>query len=369
MPIELAEPRADLMMPMPTGEDWHQHKIHTHYFGFSVPEERMFIFTYLRAHPAFPLAQGGVCIFQGLDNADLLDILHLDYQMTMPWPTLEGNTIATDNGLVIEFPEPGKTARLRYTATNGNATFDVRLDAVTPLFARSFIMPGEPDFHVGDADSPTDLERSHGGMEQYMHITGELDVHGREYAVDCHHPRDRSWNQVRVEKEGPMPPTGWTPMRFGDDLTLNLTSSECASTNPLWADLYEPKTEESCITFGWIHSVGEETARAITWARRNVLAYHPQNHMVTRQEIEVRDEVGNSYRFSGEAIATASIPQWPNLAYRVSLYRWEDESGRECFGDFQEMWFSPFHQLLRERITTSTGCGTTSQTSDSQAVK
>jgi hypothetical protein len=342
MPVEPARPETDLLLPLPTGEQWHQHKIHTHYFGFSVPEAELFAFTYMRAHPAFPLTQGGVCIFTGMDNNDPLDMAYIDYQLTMPWPTRKDNTFTTANGLSIEIIEPGKTARLTYSSPDGATRFDVLQSAITPLFSRSFIMPGEELFH-------DNLELSHGGSEQFMHCTGELTLNGETYTIDCHHPRDRSWNQIRVEQPASMPPTGWTPMYFGDDLILNVTSSESNSTNPAWAGLYQPKDDSSNIIFGWIYSRSDDLARRITKLRRNVLEHHPVNHMATRQEIELEDENGSKYNFRGQAIACAVIPQWPNLGYRVSLYRWEDESGRTSDTDFQEMWYAPYQRLMRER--------------------
>ena len=80
----------DLLLPLPSqGERWDPHLIHTHYFGFSVPEAQIGAFVYVRYQPAFPLSQGGVCIFQGLDNVESTDMAFLDYEITMPWPTIE----------------------------------------------------------------------------------------------------------------------------------------------------------------------------------------------------------------------------------------------------------------------------------------
>lgn len=52
----------DLLIPLPAaGESWDPHLIHTHYFGFSVPEAAIGAFLYIRYQPAFPLSQGGAC--------------------------------------------------------------------------------------------------------------------------------------------------------------------------------------------------------------------------------------------------------------------------------------------------------------------
>jgi hypothetical protein len=113
------QPETDLIVPLPNGERWDPHTIHTHYFGLSVPEAQLGAFIYVRYQPAFPLCQGGVCIFRGFDNVSPLDIDFLDYQLTMPWANIEASTITTANGLRIEFLEPGRTARVTYCSNDG----------------------------------------------------------------------------------------------------------------------------------------------------------------------------------------------------------------------------------------------------------
>src|SRR3954471_13119436 len=109
----IAPPEADLYMPLPAeGEAWHPHTIHTHYFGFHIPEERIGAYLYIRAQPAFPLTQGGVVIHRGTDNLWTLDAEFADYEATMPWPTIEGNKITLSNGLVADFLVPGEKVRL-----------------------------------------------------------------------------------------------------------------------------------------------------------------------------------------------------------------------------------------------------------------
>lgn len=331
----------DLLLPLPAeAESWDPHTIHTHYFGFSVPEAAIGAFIYVRYMPAFPLTQGGVCVFQGTDNVEHADIAFLDYEMTMPWPTVEGNSITTDNGLAIDFTAPGKTATLRYSACDDRMSFDVVAEAVTPLLARGHVMPGEEKHHH-DGTQP-------GGSEQFMHMTGELVLDGTTYPIDCHAPRDRSWRQVRVEKRGavPSPPVGWSPMYFGPDVIFNQISFEPLDTDPAWQGLYNVGDRPSH-HFAWVQR-GDET-RAITSVRRNVLEYHPRLHMAVRQEISAVDDKGEEYFFRGEAIAAASIPAWPNCSFRDSVFRWEDPQGRVTHSTYQEIWFDTYHHAMMRR--------------------
>ena len=335
-------PETDLIVPLPDGEHWDPHTIHTHYFGFSIPSAQIGAFLYLRYQPAFPLSQGGVAIFRGTDNVNLLDVDHLDYEITMPWPDIDGNTITTANGLRIEFLEPGRAVRISYSGIDGQTKLDVIQTAVTPLLARGHVMPGEENYH----DDPG---RVPGGSEQFMHCTGRLELRGEHYDIDCYAIRDRSWRQVRKETQGgvPVPPVGWTPMYFGPDLIFNQAGFEAPDTGPEWLGLYEIPDGAPTYHFAWLHSNGE--TKKITRVRRNVLERHPQTFASLRQELEAEDDDGRVYRFAGEAIAAAALPAWPNVAFHDSVYRWEDEQGRVTHSTYQEVWFDRYHRAVKAR--------------------
>lgn len=341
MPVITQPPETDLLIPLPgEGERWHPHTIHTHYFGFSVPEVELGAFIYIRYMPAFALCQGGVAIFRGTENVHVLDVDFVDFQITMPYPELDGNTISTANGLRVEFVEPGRVANLSFRSRDGRAQFDVVQTAVTPLFGRGHVMPGEDDHHDTPGLRP-------GGSEQYMHCVGEVTVNGERFDVDCFAPRDRSWRQVRTEHQGgerPFPPVGWSPMYFGEDLVVNQTSVPAPETNPDWLGIYElPEGTRSHLN-GWVYVDGQ--AREITRACRHVLEHHPRTHVATKQQIEAEDDTGRVYRFHGEAIATAVIPAWPNFAMNDTVYRWEDERGRVSCGTYQEGWWDAYQRAI-----------------------
>jgi hypothetical protein len=176
-------PETDLIVSQPgAGETWDAHTIHTHYFGFCIPEAQIGVFTYIRYQPAFPLSQGGVMVYRGLENKFLADSLFHDYQITMPWPEIDGNSFSIANGLTYDFVEPGRRARLLFTSDDGGTSFDIDAVAATGLAARGHVMPGE-ELH---------LDQASGGSEQFMHCTGWLKVAGEEFEVDSYYPRDRS---------------------------------------------------------------------------------------------------------------------------------------------------------------------------------
>lgn len=365
-------PESDLVLPLPgPGENWDPHTIHTHYFGFSVPEAAIGVFAYIRYQPTFPLSQGGVVIFRGTDNLSPIDADHINYEITMPWPQVDGNTIRTANGLCIEFLELGKIARVSYASADGSTSFDVLQTAITPLLVRGHVMPGEEDHHTRlrraqregeerafaaaepiervDRREHDDPGRVPGGSEQFMHVTGELTLNGERFAVDGFAPRDRSWRQVRKETQGgvPVPPVGWSPMCFGADLIFNQISFEAPDTGPAWTGVYEMPADRPTHHFAWLQQ-GDKTLEVVR-VRRNVLEYQPQTFAALRQEIEAEDETGAVHRFTGEAIATCVMPAWFNVSFHDSVYRWTDASGRVAHSTFQEIWFDRYQRAMKAR--------------------
>lgn len=331
-------PETDLIVPLPgAGDEWDPHTIHTHFFPFCVPEAKLGVFTYIRYHPYFPLSQGGVLAFQGLDNLTPADMTFQDYEMTMPWPRIEGNSFSTANGLTYEFLEPGRHVRIRYRSADGEASIDVEATAVTPLAARGHVMPGE------------ELHRAHspGGSEQFMHYVGEIVIRGERHEVDCHYVRDRSWRQVRKESRTANchPPVTWTPVYFGEDFAFNQIGFEAHDSERASAGAYDLKEGDPTHHFAWVSRNGE--VRQVTRVRRVVTAVHPVLFAPLAMEIEAEDDTGETYVLKGEAIALSPIPTWPNLTAFDSVFRWEDEHGRVAHGSAQTAWNEHVQHTLK----------------------
>jgi hypothetical protein len=338
--LEIQRPESDLIATVPGDGPWEPHTVHTHYFGFSVPEARIGGFTYLRYQPYFPLSQGCVCIFQGTDHLAPLDIAYLDWMMTMPWPELKGNVITAANGYRIEFLELGHRARVSYASADGDTRFELEQVGVTPLVARGAAIPGENLHAIHEP----------GGSEQFMHCTGELVLRGKRYEVDCHPPRDRSWRQSRTEERGGRhdPPIAWTPMYFADSkLAFNQVGFESPGTGAAWDGLLEIPAGMPTHHFAWVCRGDQLTE--VTHVRRAVTKQHPQLHFPLEQEIEAADADGHEYRFRGTAIAAAPIPSWPNASTFDSVVRWEDADGRVAYGPCQGVWYDAYQQAMKTR--------------------
>ena len=337
--IDAVPVSTDILIPLEDGATWHPHTIHTHYFGFSVPQANIGCFIYVRYQPVFKLCSGGVCLFQGMDNLRPLDIEHCNYIVTMHYPKVVNNVIETSNGLRIEFIELGRKVRLTYTSPDGKTRFDVMQTSTTLLMPRGHVMPGEDDY--------ADPAQKPGGSEQFMHCTGELILNGTHYDVNCHPVRDRSWRQIRTEEEVVYPPVGWSPMYFGDDLCFNQIGYELHDKAP-WKGAFEVDEKKPGHFFAWLVKNGE--ARNVPKVNRKVTRYHPDLFVAIEQDIECEDDHGDKYRFHGEAIALAQLPSWPNGLFFDSVYRWTDDKGRETYSTYQEAWYHRFQRHVRRRL-------------------
>jgi hypothetical protein len=339
MAISTHQPETDLIGITPDGGPWEPSTVHTHYFGFQIPDAGIGAFLYIRYQPFFPLSQGSVAIFQGLSNVAQLDVEFVDWQMSMPYPQGDGSTIISANGLRIEFLELGRAMRTTYECPEADTSFDVTHTAITPLIARSAVIPGE------------DLRRSDepGGSEQFMHCVGELRLRGRPYTVDCYMPRDRSWRQSRTEQRGGRhdPPVAWTPIYFPENgLAFNQVGFESPDTNPVWAGRLSIPAGAPEYHFAWLHVNG--ALREVTEVRRRVDELHPHIPAPLRQTIEARDHTGARHQFVGEAVALAAIPSWPNACAFDSVVRWTDAEGRIGHGPCQGIWYDAYARLMKE---------------------
>ncbi|EXJ63302.1 uncharacterized protein A1O5_11623 [Cladophialophora psammophila CBS 110553] len=335
----LPPPESDLWLPLPSKEEtWHPHTVHTHYFGFSVPEAAIGAFVYFRYQPAFPLCAGGVGLFQGLDNEKPLDIEHLNFMNTMPWSSFKDNILTTYLGLKMEVLKPGEKFRLSYKSKDGKTQFDVIQTAVTPLLPRGHVMPGE--------DRDTEADKKPGGSEQFMHCIGKLTLNGTDYDVDCYPVRDRSWRQIRTEEEVDYPPVGWSPMCFDGKFSFCQIGYEAPETNPRWKDVFTVDQKKPSFYFAWMVD-DNGSIRNIVKIKRKVTKFHPKLFAATEQEIEAEDSEGKVYRYWGEAIAMAHIPSWANNIFVDAVYKWRDEAGRLAYCAYQEAWYAKFQRFSR----------------------
>lgn len=328
----------DLLIPRPAaGEEWNPETIHTHFFECAVPEAGISIFTYIRYLPAFGVCQGGVLIYQGLDNVVLTDLAFHDYRLAMPWPTVEGNSFTTVQGLRFDFVEPGRVAHISFHSADGATSIDVVATALTPLAVRGHVLP----------DESLNLAETSGGSEQFLRYVGELVLNGKRYDVDCNWIRDRSWRQVRKEtlESSLHPPLCWTPVYFDEDFAFNQMGFESLDTDPPWKHAYDIPAGTPNHVFAWVSRKGE--VRGVKRIHRRDTERHPIFLHPLKTELEIEDDRGEVSFVKGEAIAFAPLPQWYNVSTHESLMRWEDDRGKVAYGPAQTIWNWKAQQAMR----------------------
>jgi hypothetical protein len=334
-------PESDVYLPLPeAGEQWDPHTIHSHYFGFAIPDKAIGAFIYMRYQPAFPLLSGGVLIYQGLDNLVLSDSLFHDYELTMPWPPGDAHTFKTANGLSVQFVEPGRLAQLSFRSEEGATEFEITATAVSGLAARGHVLPGEAENKV-----PTS-----GGSEQFMHYEGTLVVNGERLEVDSYYPRDRSWRQVRRDTRDfpPGPPTTWTPVYFDEGLAFNQIGIDDPAKDPPWAGGFDVDPAAPTHVFGWVSRDGE--VKAVTEVSRVATRLHPLTYAPLDMTIHAVDADDERYDLVGTAVAFSPIPAWPNLTAWETLMRWEASDGRVGFGPAQSVWNQRAQHALKRGV-------------------
>ena len=339
MSVATQSPETDLLIPRPApGEQWDSHTVHTHYFGFNIPEHAIGTFAYIRYMPALGVCHAGFQAYQGLDNVVVADCLHHDYQIGCDYPD-DGGARFTANGLTFDFVNPGKAAQITYRSADGRCRVDVRAEAITPLAARGHVIPGE-ELHTAQAP---------GGSEQFMHYTGELELDGQTYTVDCNAARDRSWRQVRTEtlEANAHPPVMWTPVYFGPDLAFNQVGFAAPDSNPLWLDAHQIPDGAPTHHFAWVSVDGE--IRDVVRVHRQDLELHPLTFAPLKTLIDAEDETGREYTFLGEAIGHAPLSAWPNIVAFETLFRWEDDRGRVAYGPGQSIWNHVSQKAMRAK--------------------
>lgn len=347
--MNLCPPETDLWIPRPAaGETWHPETIHTHFFGCPVPESSMSVFTYIRYLPALGICQGGVLIYQGLDNVVLQDFAFCDYRLAMPWPTVEGSAISTVHGLRYDFVEPGRETHITFRSTDGTTSIDLVATAVTPLAARGHVLPDELE----------NAEEAPGGSEQFLRFEGEVVVDGTRHPVSSYGVRDRSWRQVRSEarEASKYPPLTWTPICFGEDLSFNVMGFEAPDTEPLWRGAFDLPEGAPTFAFAWASRDGE--LRGVRRVHRRDVERHPLYLHPLKMQLEVEDDHGEISRVTGEAIAFGPLPQWYNVATFESIMRWQDDQGRVTYGQAQSIWNYQAQQAMRgARVSPLAGAG------------
>lgn len=190
----------------------------TTFLPFGVPEEGIFGNAYVLARPNLGVVISSIVVSQGFCRQPF-EIDFTDPQMHLRCPD-SFSKYTLDNGLSVEATRAPTDYHLTYENALGACSFDLNFRGLHQPFDPHD--PKENPLLQGDAAKVADPRLGtawmNGHFEVKGHITGELELRGRRFKVDCYDGMDHSW--------GPRPEVGtravaWISANFGDDLAFH----------------------------------------------------------------------------------------------------------------------------------------------------
>ena len=290
----------------------------TYYFGFSVPEEKIFAFVYLWLHPNLKVLSGGVLLFQGRKRHFLAADYHNWYDFLDPHDLVnrDNGTVTLPNGLVIKINQPFKEHELVFEDKAADTRFHVFQRAAMPAAVRG----GNKHF------------------EQNMKVDGELVLRGKRYRVDCHCIRDRSWAEHRPEESIPVPPYTWITLG-NEDFAMNVGSFDDMGQYPEHPGIAVPA---KLFADGWVYRDGVLT-RIVSCTRKTV---RDDDLVPLQHTIEATDKLGRHYSGRATTVAGSPVDSWKNIVMQQTLMRW-DINGSAYWGESQDVHWHEFERLRR----------------------
>ena len=285
---------------------------------FSVPEAGILGNAYVLARPNLGVASSSVVVPSGLrPNAHEIDFS--DARMHLPCPE-SFLKFTLDNGLSVEATRPPFDYHFRYADPHGACSFDLRFRGLMQPFdthdpkENPLIAAGSSDMGYGDA-------WANGHLDLVGHITGELELRGRRYDVDCYDGMDRSWGPR--EEHGNRAVT-WLHVTFGEEYGLHVAQS---------MDLRDGKVVYDELRFGYVHEHGEVfglVEASIEAERVNMVPV--SNH------VWAKDSRGKEHEFYGAAVGGYPWYQFiPAYVCFQSLFRYEHD-GRVGYAEMGDIF-------------------------------
>ena len=295
---------------------------------FSVPEAGILGNAYVLARPNLGVASSSIVVTSGIrGHGHELDFSDARVHLPCPESFLD---FELDNGLSVTATDAPRDFHFRYADTHGACTFDLRFRGVMAPFDTHD--PDEnPLLAAGSADSGYGDAWANGHLDIIGHVTGELELRGRRYAVDCYDGMDRSWGPR--EEHGARAIT-WLHVTFGEEFGLHLAVT---------MDLRDGTVVYDQLRFGYVQEHGE--VHGIVEARVEAQRI---DMVPTRNHIWARDTRGREYEFHGTAVGGYPWYQFiPAYVCFQSLFRYESDG---CVG-YAEMGDIFGMEWLGDRIS------------------
>lgn len=271
----------------------------TVWFAWFVPERNLVGYYYPIFRPNKNIQAGGVVLYDHTAELPWDQLFcHYDWHNAIP-KGLDLRDGSFDNGMSIKALKPCHTFELGFE--HKELSFNLKAEAVAkPLVSRAV-----PPFNKGHID-------------QFCHVTGEMNLRGDIIPVDCIAMRDRSWGP---REDGRQPQVGYA---YG-----------CADANNafLAVAVYNWKTGEYPVTTGFLIRDGE-------WAQLTSGSRHVERDAKGRPavvHITATDTLGRELNARGEIRSRQATTTYPAMFCWNSLAHWEAD-GWTGFGEDQDVW-------------------------------
>jgi hypothetical protein len=307
----------------------------TMFMIFSVPEAGILGNVYVLARPNLGVATAAVMVQQGFCRQPY-EIDFCDPQVHVACPE-SFKSFVLPNGLSLEVTKPLLDYHVSYEASSGACRFDLDFTGLM----RPFDMHDadeNPLFSAGD-DWAEPHKAAHASSKGHFdllgRVTGEFELRGRRYQVDCVDGMDHSWGPRSEESAG----TGsraasWMHVSFGEDFGMHLAMA---------LDIRNGEVVYDGLRFGYVMDQGE------------VFGLVEANVQTTRVDmigvsnhIQAKDVRGREYEFFGTAVAGAPWYSFnPCCVSFQSLYRYQHD-GRVGYNEGADIFGLDF---LAERMS------------------
>jgi hypothetical protein len=291
----------------------------TTFLPFGVPEAGIFGNAYVLARPNLGVCTSSIIVSKGFCRQPF-EIDFTDPQVHLPCPP-SFRKYTLENGLSVEATNGVKDYRLSYRNALGSCSFDLQFRGLhqpfdphdpkeNPLLKK--VTSASTDGRMGDA-------WGNGHFEVKGHITGELELRGRRYTVDCYDGMDHSWGP---RKEHGTRSVSWISVNFGESFAMHLAVPMAIRNGDV---AYDPVQFGFIVEHGNVYGVTEASVSA---TRVDMLPM--TNH------IRVTDIRGRSFEFFGSAVGGHPWHSFNpcHVCYQSLMrYQWGDKVGHGEFGD------------------------------------
>ncbi|MBC2640659.1 hypothetical protein H5400_17490 [Rhodococcus wratislaviensis] len=273
---------------------------------FSVPEAGILGNAYVLSRPNVGATISSVVVHSGLCTQPY-QIDFTDPQMHVPAPEVFSK-FTLESGLSLEATNAPRDFRVSYENALGVCRFDLQFQGLHEPFD---VHDASQNPLVAGADGPIDTGLgdvwANGHYDMIGHVTGTLELRGKEYQVDCFDGMDRSWGpRAELGHSG----AAWIHVTLGPDFGLHLGMALGIRNGEV---VYEG------LRFGYVVEDGEVfgiTHATVEASRVDLIAVN--NHITA---VDVR---GKKHEFFGTAVGGAPWYSFsPAYVSCQSLFRYQ----------------------------------------------